>query len=56
MVNGDFVTTLEFMWVNPDGTSHWERWGTSTFANAIEAHNFPFDYNDMCIDLRLKRD
>lgn len=51
-----FDVSVEFMWVNPEGVCHWERWGTLTIASPMDAGNFPFDYVDVIVDLRLKRD
>lgn len=52
----NYETELEFMWVNPQGVCHWERWGKITLTNSVNARNFPFDYQSFTVDLRLKRD
>lgn len=56
MVSDEFRVTMEFMWVNPQGVCHWERWGTLSYVDSLEAQNFPFDYADFNLCLRLKRD
>jgi general stress protein CsbA len=53
---GNYETEFEFMWVNPQGVCHWERWGSITLTSPVDARNFPFDYQSFTIDLRLSRD